>query len=52
MSLLKALQNGSDIRGIAMTTETHSANLTPDEIQKISCGLVNWLKRDHPRKYQ
>ena len=52
MSLLKALQNGSDIRGIAMTTETHSANLTPAEIQKISCGLVNWLKRDHPRKYQ
>ena len=45
MSLLKALQNGSDIRGIPMTTETHSANLTPAEIQEISCGLVNWSNK-------
>ncbi|MBF8808521.1 MAG: phosphomannomutase/phosphoglucomutase [Enterococcus lacertideformus] len=36
MSFLKALQNGSDIRGIAIATEKYTANLTPVEIQKKS----------------
>lgn len=40
---LKHLQNGSDIRGIAITTEEHTANLTPKAVEQITAGLVNWL---------
>ena len=40
MSFMKALQNGSDIRGIAISTEEFDANLTAKEMEKISCGFV------------
>lgn len=40
------LQNGSDIRGISITTTEHEANLTPDEVRKIGYGLVQWLEKD------
>ncbi len=43
MKDIKHLQNGSDIRGIAITTTNEKANLTPVEAKKISVGLVNWL---------
>ena len=52
MSFLKALQNGSDIRGIAITTKKHQANFTQEEIKKISFGFVNWLKQKEATKYQ
>lgn len=40
---LKTLQNGSDIRGIALDTEEHQANLTTTAVKEIANGLVNWL---------
>ncbi len=52
MSFMKALQNGSDIRGIAISTEEFDANLTAKEMEKISCGFVTWLKKANGRKYQ
>ncbi len=52
MSFMKALQNGSDIRGIAMSVEEHDATLTVREIEKISDGLVAWLKKENEQKYQ
>lgn len=40
---LKTLQNGSDIRGIAVTHESETAKLTPKQVGKIATGVVNWL---------
>lgn len=40
---LKALQNGSDIRGIAVDHEDKGANLTPKQVGKIAVGMVHWL---------
>ncbi|MBP2100522.1 phosphohexomutase domain-containing protein [Enterococcus rivorum] len=44
MKDLKALQNGSDIRGIAVEHENETANLTPKQVEKIAVGMVNWLR--------
>lgn len=41
---LKELQNGSDIRGIAIQTSKHEITLTDERIQQISYGLIVWLK--------
>lgn len=41
---MKALQNGSDIRGIAIETPDHKATLTEREVFFIGNGLVNWLR--------
>ncbi|MGX7243793.1 phosphomannomutase/phosphoglucomutase [Enterococcus quebecensis] len=41
---LKALQNGSDIRGIAVDHEEKTANLTPAQVGKIAVGMVHWLR--------
>ncbi|MBP1047224.1 phosphomannomutase/phosphoglucomutase [Enterococcus sp. BWM-S5] len=41
---LKALQNGSDFRGIAVETEEYKANLTPDQVKKIGTGMIHWLR--------
>lgn len=46
MSQLTELQNGSDIRGIAITTEQHQANLTPAVVKEVAKGLVNWLRNE------
>lgn len=43
---LKALQNGSDIRGIAVAYESEAANLTPSQVGKIAVGMVNWLRTE------
>jgi len=43
---MKHLQNGSDIRGISITTAEYEANLTPIEVKKIGHGLVTWLEQD------
>lgn len=40
---LRALQNGSDIRGVAVSYESETANLTPEQVEKIAVGIVNWL---------
>nr|WP_167752587.1 MULTISPECIES: phosphomannomutase/phosphoglucomutase [unclassified Streptococcus] len=40
------LQNGSDIRGIAIATDELAVNLTPEAITKIVRGLVYWLCQD------
>lgn len=40
---MKALQNGSDIRGIAVDYEEKKANLTPEQVEKIAVGIVQWL---------
>ena len=45
MQDMKALQNGSDIRGIALPVEGHEVNLTTDRVEKIGWGLANWLKK-------
>lgn len=40
---LEKLKNGSDIRGIAITTEEFPATLTATEAQQIGFGILNWL---------
>lgn len=40
---MKALQNGSDIRGIAVDYEEKKANLTLEQVEKIAVGIVRWL---------
>ena len=42
---MKALQNGSDIRGIALPVEGYEVNLTTDMVKKIGWGLANWIKK-------
>ena len=37
------LQNGSDIRGIAIATPEDTITLTPEVAQAVGRGLVNWL---------
>lgn len=41
MEDMKALQNRSDIRGIALPVEGHEVNLTTDRVEKIGWGLAN-----------
>lgn len=42
---LAKLQNGSDIRGIAIATEEYEANLTVEAMEKIASGLIHWLRQ-------
>ncbi len=43
MDLMK-LQNGSDVRGVAIDgVEGENVNLTPDIASKIGCAFVSWL---------
>lgn len=44
------LQNGSDIRGIAIATDELAVNLTPEAITNIVRGLVHWLCQDEQLK--
>lgn len=37
------LQNGSDIRGIAIATDEYAVNLTPQATKEIVRGLIHWL---------
>jgi phosphomannomutase len=41
---LKVLQNGTDIRGIAIENSEHNVNFTPRIARFIGYGFVNWLK--------
>lgn len=49
---LLELQNGSDIRGIAIATKNNELSLTDDRIEKISYGLLVWLKEMKKFDYQ
>lgn len=43
---LKKLQNGSDIRGVAMEgVEGEKVNLTPEIAEKIACAFCAWLSK-------
>lgn len=39
------LQNGSDIRGIAMENETGAVNLTEDAVRHLAAAFASWLKK-------
>ncbi|HEP1806064.1 TPA: phosphomannomutase/phosphoglucomutase [Streptococcus suis] len=43
MSHHHVLQNGSDIRGIAIATDEYAVNLTPQATKEIVHGLIHWL---------
>ncbi|MEG0679709.1 MAG: phosphomannomutase/phosphoglucomutase, partial [Carnobacterium sp.] len=42
---LATLQNGSDIRGIAIQTKNNDLTLTDERIEKIIYGLLVWLEK-------
>ena len=45
MDLMK-LQNGSDIRGVAVEgVEGEAVNLTPQIAKQIGCAFVSWLEK-------
>lgn len=46
MNNLLHLQNGSDIRGIAIDTKEQVANLTVENVKQITRGILNWLLKD------
>ncbi len=54
MSHHHALQNGSDICGIAIATDEYAVNLTPQATKEIVRGLIHWLtqKPELARAYQ
>lgn len=43
METIASLQNGSDIRGIAIETNEQQANLTSEVVEKIAYGVTSWL---------
>jgi phosphomannomutase len=43
---LSALQNGSDIRGVAAATPTQAPNLTEGVAQRIGAAFAAWLKEE------
>ncbi|WP_088808602.1 MULTISPECIES: phosphomannomutase/phosphoglucomutase [unclassified Listeria] len=45
MTEFLALQNGSDIRGIAIQTDEHDVTLTDEAIQKIARGITFFLTK-------
>ncbi|MCQ2575985.1 MAG: phosphomannomutase/phosphoglucomutase, partial [Treponema sp.] len=46
MSDLMKLQNGSDVRGVALEgVEGEHINLTPDIATRIGCAFVSWLSK-------
>ena len=50
MNELLVLQNGSDIRGIAIATEEYQVDLTGDAVRKIASGLIHWLTSNNKKK--
>ena len=44
MTDYRMLQNGSDIRGIAMENETGAVNLTDKAACDIAAAFVKWMK--------
>lgn len=52
MTELAKLQNGSDIRGIAIATDEWDVNLTREAVTQVANGLVQWLRQDNEAAYQ
>ncbi|MGT2910466.1 phosphomannomutase/phosphoglucomutase [Streptococcus cameli] len=52
MSKLATLQNGSDIRGIAIATDELAVTLTPEAVKSIAAGLIAWLRKENEEAYQ
>ena len=52
MTDLAKLQNGSDIRGIAIETDELAVNLTPEAVKSIASGLIRWLRTFNEEVYQ
>lgn len=48
--MLLELQNGSDIRGIAIAHEEQVPTLTQKRMVKIASGIRNWLIQKYPKK--
>lgn len=48
--MYKKLQNGSDIRGIAITTDAAERNLTPEAMRAIGAGFMRFLRERLPEK--
>lgn len=46
MEELKKLQNGTDIRGIAIEHSGYKVNLTPKVVRFIANGFVKWIKKN------
>ena len=44
MSTVLGLQNGSDIRGVAISHEEFQANLTEKEVKLIGTGIFGLVK--------
>lgn len=42
--VLTELQNGSDVRGVALETPNQVVTLTNDRIERIAYGFAFWLK--------
>ncbi len=52
MSELVKLQNGSDIRGIAIATEELEVTLSTEAVKQITSGIIHWLRKDKEDVYQ
>ncbi len=50
MSDILKLQNGSDIRGIAMESENEKVNLTNEIVYKIARSFARYIKNKYPNK--
>lgn len=44
LSKLLKLQNGTDIRGIAVENDSHEVNLTDEAVRAIAMGMLKWLE--------
>ncbi|WP_438948076.1 phosphomannomutase/phosphoglucomutase [Terrisporobacter mayombei] len=52
MGKLKKLQNGADIRGIALENNDKEVNLTAQEIYYIGQGFIKWIKEEQNNSNQ
>lgn len=52
MADLAKLQNGSDIRGIAIATDEWQVNLTAEAVKRITSGIIKWLRQSNEEEYQ
>ena len=44
LSKFLKLQNGTDIRGIAVENDSHEVNLTDEAVRAIAMGMLKWLE--------
>lgn len=51
MNILK-LQNGSDIRGIALENDNHDINLTDANLKAAAYGILEWLKSNKSKEIE